>query len=100
MATQTKSKKTPNKAAKAQSAVEMLKDDHDKVSGLLEKLEKAKTGSKRSKLLEQIHGELAIHVKIRSGSLRLWGRRKSRATRWTCTGWVPRWSPVPARPPR
>jgi hemerythrin superfamily protein len=52
------------KKTKLPSPIDLLKDDHKKVRGLLDKLEKAKSPAKRAALLDKVHGELAVHVKI------------------------------------
>jgi hemerythrin superfamily protein len=44
-------------------AIALLKQDHEKVRGLLETLEKA-TGARRAKLLAQIGQELKVHTTI------------------------------------
>lgn len=53
------------KAAKKKpvDAIALLKQDHEKVLGLLESLEKA-TGARRAKLLGQITKELEVHTTI------------------------------------
>ena len=58
-------KKTAKKAApkKTPDAIALLKQDHEKVMGLLESLERA-TGARRAKLLTQIDEELRIHTTI------------------------------------
>jgi hemerythrin superfamily protein len=55
-------KKAPAKN-KPLDAVALLKQDHEKVRGLLESLEKA-TGPRRVKLLGQIEQELKVHTTI------------------------------------
>ncbi|HEX6096743.1 MAG TPA: hemerythrin domain-containing protein [Thermoanaerobaculia bacterium] len=55
-------KKAPSKN-KPLDAVALLKQDHEKVRGLLESLEKA-TGPRRVKLLGQIEQELKVHTTI------------------------------------
>ncbi len=54
-----------NKTAKKKPthAIARLKEDHQKVMGLLESLERA-TGARRTKLLGQIEQELNVHTKI------------------------------------
>lgn len=65
MATATASRKqTSKKTTKAPSAIDLLKDDHKKVRGLLAKLEKAQSPDKRTALLDKVHDELAVHVKL------------------------------------
>lgn len=54
-------KKAP--AKKSPDAIALLKQDHEKVRGLLEALEKA-TGARRVKLLGQIGEELKVHTTI------------------------------------
>jgi hemerythrin-like domain-containing protein len=54
-------KKTAKK--KPTDAIALLKEDHQKVMGLLESLERA-TGARRTKLLGQIEQELNVHTKI------------------------------------
>lgn len=54
-------KKTP--AKKPLDAIALLKQDHEKVRGLLESLEKA-TGARREKLFAQIDRELKVHTTI------------------------------------
>jgi hemerythrin superfamily protein len=58
-------KKTAKKSAakKPTDAIALLKQDHEKVMGLLESLEKA-TGPRRTKLLVQIEDELRVHTTI------------------------------------
>jgi hemerythrin superfamily protein len=53
------------KPAKTKSldAIALLKQDHEKVKGLLESLELA-TGARRAKLLGQIEQELTVHTTI------------------------------------
>ncbi len=53
-------------AKKAKDAIAVLKEDHKKVRGLLEQLEKTteRAGPRRKKLLSQIEGELKVHTKI------------------------------------
>jgi hemerythrin superfamily protein len=53
------------KPAKTKSldAIALLKQDHEKVKGLLESLERA-TGARRAKLLGQIEQELTVHTTI------------------------------------
>jgi hemerythrin superfamily protein len=53
------------KSAKTKSldAIALLKQDHEKVKGLLESLERA-TGARRAKLLGQIEQELTVHTTI------------------------------------
>ena len=46
-----------------QDAIALLKEDHEKVRGLLASLEKA-TGGRREKLLTQIDQELKVHTTI------------------------------------
>ena len=46
-----------------QDAIALLKEDHEKVRGLLASLEKA-TGARREKLLTQIDQELKVHTTI------------------------------------
>ena len=46
-----------------QDAIALLKEDHEKVRGLLASLEKA-TGARRGKLLTQIDQELKVHTTI------------------------------------
>jgi hemerythrin superfamily protein len=48
---------------KSLDAIALLKEDHQKVLGLLESLEKA-TGARRTKLLGQIEQELTVHTTI------------------------------------
>ena len=55
-------KKTSTKKAPA-DAIALLKQDHQKVKGLLESLERA-TGARRTKLLGQIEKELEVHTTI------------------------------------
>jgi hemerythrin superfamily protein len=62
--TATASRKKTGRKTKAPSAIDLLKGDHKKVRGLLEKLEKAKSPDKRSTLLDKVHDELAVHVKL------------------------------------
>lgn len=57
----TTKKKAP--ARKPQDAIALLKEDHEKVRGLLESLEKA-SGARRQKLLTQIGQELKVHTTI------------------------------------
>lgn len=45
-------------------AIALLKQDHEKVRGLLESLEKANDGPRRAKLLGQIEQELKVHTTI------------------------------------
>lgn len=45
-------------------AIALLKQDHEKVRGLLESLEKASGGPRREKLLGQIEQELKVHTTI------------------------------------
>ena len=54
-------KKTAKK--KPADAIALLKQDHQKVMGLLESLERA-TGPRRTKLLVQIEEELKVHTTI------------------------------------
>ena len=54
-------KKAP--ARKAQDAIALLKEDHEKVRGLLDSLAKA-SGARREKLMTQIDRELKIHTQI------------------------------------
>lgn len=54
-------KKAP--AKKPLDAIALLKQDHEKVRGLLESLEKA-TGARREKLFAQIDRELKVHTTI------------------------------------
>jgi hemerythrin superfamily protein len=55
-------KKTAKKKAPT-DAIALLKQDHEKVMGLLESLERA-TGDRRTKLLGQIEQELQVHTTI------------------------------------
>jgi len=52
--------------AKAQDAIALLKEDHKKVRGLLDQLEKTteRAATKRVTLLGQIEKELKVHTKI------------------------------------
>ncbi len=52
------------KKAKTQDAIALLKEDHEKVRGLLESLEKASSGPRHDKLFAQIEQELKIHTTI------------------------------------
>ncbi len=45
-------------------AIALLKQDHEKVRGLLDSLEKANEGPRRAKLLGQIEQELKVHTTI------------------------------------
>jgi hemerythrin superfamily protein len=54
-------KKTGTK--KPADAIALLKQDHEKVRGLLGQLENA-TGARRSKLLAQVEQELKVHTQI------------------------------------
>lgn len=45
-------------------AIALLKQDHEKVRGLLDSLEKANEGPRRAKLMGQIEQELKIHTTI------------------------------------
>ena len=54
-------KKTKSKAST--DAIAMLKQDHEKVRGLLDRLEKA-SGARRTKLLTQVEQELKVHTQI------------------------------------
>lgn len=65
MAAATKKKSTTKKPAakKPTDAIALLKQDHEKVRGLLGSLESA-TGARREKLLAQITKELEIHTTI------------------------------------
>lgn len=56
-------KKTAKKKASPPDAIALLKQDHEKVRGLLESLERA-TGPRRTKLLGQIEQELQVHTTI------------------------------------
>ncbi|HVE71469.1 MAG TPA: hemerythrin domain-containing protein [Thermoanaerobaculia bacterium] len=58
-------KKPAKKSAKKKpaDAIALLKEDHKKVMGLLESLERA-TGPRRTKLLVQIEEELTVHTTI------------------------------------
>jgi hemerythrin superfamily protein len=56
-------KKTAKAKAKPADAIALLKQDHVKVMGLLESLERA-TGARRTKLLGEIDRELQVHTKI------------------------------------
>ena len=55
-------KKTAAKK-KPTDAIALLEQDHEKVMGLLESLERA-TGARRTKLLGQIEQELTVHTRI------------------------------------
>jgi hemerythrin-like domain-containing protein len=50
-------------AKKAADAIALLKQDHEKVRGLLGQLENA-TGARRAKLLGQVEQELKVHTQI------------------------------------
>ena len=54
-------KKTKSKAST--DAIAMLEQDHEKVRGLLDRLEKA-SGARRTKLLTQVEQELKVHTQI------------------------------------
>jgi hemerythrin-like domain-containing protein len=56
-------KKTSTKKAAAPDAIKLLKEDHEKVRGLLEQFENA-TGARREKLRTQIERELKVHTTI------------------------------------
>ncbi|HKR67182.1 MAG TPA: hemerythrin domain-containing protein [Thermoanaerobaculia bacterium] len=58
-----KSKKKPAPERKPADAVALLKQDHEKVRGLLSQFENA-TGARREKLRGQIEQELKIHTTI------------------------------------
>lgn len=51
------------KKKKPADAIALLKEDHEKVRGLLASMEKA-TGARRAKLLGQIEKELKVHTTI------------------------------------
>ena len=51
------------KKKKSTDAIALLKEDHEKVRGLLESMTKA-TGARRTKLLGQIQQELKVHTQI------------------------------------
>lgn len=63
MASKKSTKASKSAKAKPADAIAMLKDDHEKVRGLLEQLEKA-TGTRRASLLAKINKELQIHTTI------------------------------------
>ena len=52
------------KKAKAQDAIALLKQDHEKVRTLLGTFEKAGSGARRDKLFAQIEQELKVHTTI------------------------------------
>jgi len=52
-----------SKKAAAPDAIKLLKEDHEKVRGLLAQFEKA-TGARREKLRGQIERELKVHTQI------------------------------------
>ena len=56
-------KKNASAKSKPVDAITLLKQDHEKVRGLLESLEKA-TGPRRVKLLTQVGEELRVHTTI------------------------------------
>ena len=58
------STKTSSKAPKAPDAIALLKEDHEKVRGLLAKFEKANAGAQRDRLAAQIERELKVHTTI------------------------------------
>src|SRR5688572_19275038 len=45
-------------------ATDMLRKDHEKVDGLFERFEKAKTRAARKRIFEEIHTELDVHAKL------------------------------------
>ena len=51
-------------SAKPQDAIALLKADHKKVSGLFEEFEKARSVTKKKKLVTQICTELKVHTTI------------------------------------
>jgi hemerythrin-like domain-containing protein len=52
------------KKAKSPDAIALLKEDHKKVKGLLDQLEKATSESRREQLSAKIEGELKVHTTI------------------------------------
>jgi hemerythrin-like domain-containing protein len=59
-------KKKAAKRAQSPDAIALLKEDHERVSGLLEKLEKSakKGGDDQLEIFEQIAEELRVHAQI------------------------------------
>jgi len=51
-------------ASKAQSAVELLKEDHDKVRGLFKQFENAKSQDEKEEIADQVDLELRVHSLI------------------------------------
>lgn len=55
---------TKKAAPKPTDAITLLKQDHEKVRGLLGQFEKASPGARREKLAAQIEKELKVHTQI------------------------------------
>jgi hypothetical protein len=51
-------------AAKIPTAVDLLKEDHEKVKGLFEQFEKAKSQVQKEEIADQVDLELRVHSMI------------------------------------
>jgi hemerythrin-like domain-containing protein len=59
-----KGKSAPSRKKKSADAITLLKEDHEKVRGLLKQLESAKAPRRREELLAKIDEEVRIHSTI------------------------------------